>query len=177
MKKMWRNAIVVLLGWGPFFASGQSITMTSPAEFRSVDGVIGVLYQVISGPAGQRRDWNTFRALFRPEARLNALGKDREGNPRFNTMAIEDYIRNTGPNFEQNGFFEREIGRVSEQYGDMVHVLSTYESRREEQGEVFSRGINSIQLIQKDGRFWIVNILWNSETPDNPIPAKYLGKH
>jgi hypothetical protein len=108
---------------------------------------------------------------------LNALGKDREGNPRFNTMAIEDYIRNTGPNFEQNGFFEREIGRVSEQYGDMVHVLSTYESRREEQGEVFSRGINSIQLIQKDGRFWIVNILWNSETPDNPIPAKYLGKH
>ena len=87
-----------------------------------------------TGVEAEVRDWNTFRALFRPEARLNALGKDREGNPRFNTMAIEDYIRNTGPNFEQNGFFEREIGRVSEQYGDMIHVFSTYESRREEKG-------------------------------------------
>lgn len=177
MKKMFRTAIALLLCLGPLFASGQSIVMTPPVEFHSVDGVIGVLYQVISGPAGQRRDWDKFRSLFRPEARLNALGKDREGKPRFNTMAIEDYIRNTGPNFEQNGFFEREIGRVSEQYGDMIHVFSTYESRREEKGDVFSRGINSIQLIQKDGRYWIVNILWNSEMPENPIPAKYLNKN
>ena len=65
---------------------------------------------------------------------------------------------------------------MTEQYGDMVHVFSTYESRREEKGEVFSRGINSIQLVKKDGRFWIVNIMWNSETKENPIPEKYLKK-
>lgn len=156
-------------------AEGQtSVIQTVPAALTSVDGVVKRLYEVISGPAGQRRDWDQFRQLFRSEARLNAMGKDREGKPRFSTMAIEDYIRNAGPNFEQNGFFEREISRITEQYGDMVHVFSTYESRRTIDGEVFSRGINSIQLIQKDGRYWIVNILWNSESADQPIPAKYL---
>ncbi|MFZ4425848.1 MAG: hypothetical protein ACOYOO_01695 [Saprospiraceae bacterium] len=151
------------------------IIATNP-ELATVDGVIKNLYEVISGPAGQLRNWNKMRDLFRPEARLSALGTDRDGKPRFVTMAIEDYIRNSGPNFEQNGFFEREIGRVTEQYGDMVHVFSAYEARRAEKDTPYMRGINSIQLVKKDGRFWIVNILWNTETKENPIPAKYLGK-
>lgn len=154
----------------------QTQVMVSNPELSTVDGVIKNLYAVISGPAGQRRDWNQMRGLFRPEARLSSIGVDREGNPRFLTMAIEDYIRNTGPNFEQNGFFEREIGRTAEQYGDMVHVFSAYEARREAEGEVYMRGINSIQLVKKDGRFWIVNIMWSSETEKNPIPDKYLRK-
>jgi len=156
---------------------GFGQTAVAPAyDVTTVDGIVKGLYQVISGPAGFRRDWNQMRNLFRSEARLNSIGVDREGKPRFLSMAIEDYIRNAAPNFEQNGFFEQEIGRVTEQYGDMVHVFSTYESRREEKGEVFSRGINSIQLVKKDGRFWIVNIMWNSETKENPIPERYLKK-
>lgn len=165
--------VVFFLGYGS--AKGQSsIIQTVPTALTTADGVVKKLYEVISGPAGQRRDWDTFRQLFRSEARLNALSKDREGKVRFSTMAIEDYIRNAGPNFEQNGFFEREINRITEQYGDMVHIFSTYESRRTIDGAVFSRGINSIQLIQKDGRYWIVNILWNNESAEQPIPAKYL---
>jgi hypothetical protein len=38
------------------------------------------------------------------------------------------------------------------------------------------RGINSIQLWNDGKRWWIVNIFWQSETPDNPIPEKYLSK-
>lgn len=151
-----------------------SVSLTAPAGVETVDGILSNLYGIISGPAGERRNWDAFRALFRPEARLNALGKDRTGNPRLSSMAIEDYIRNAASSFEQNGFFERELHRVTETYGDLVHIFSTYESRRTADGEVFARGINSIQLVRKDGRFWIVNILWNSESADNPIPEKYL---
>jgi hypothetical protein len=175
-KNMKKNLFIFLLGMALTKVSAQTQIMAANPEFATVDGVIKNLYDVISGPAGQRRDWNKMRDLFRPEARLSSLGVDRDGNPRFLTMAIEDYIRNSGPNFEQNGFFEREIGRVTEQYGDMIHVFSAYEARREEKGTPFMRGINSIQLVKKDGRFWIVNILWNTETKENPIPAKYLAK-
>jgi hypothetical protein len=173
MKKLFFFLFCGLISAG---TSGQTQVLATNPELETVDGVIKNLYAVISGPVGQRRDWNKMRDLFRPEARLSALGTDREGKPRFLTMAIEDYIRNSGPNFEQNGFFEREIGRVTEQYGDMVHVFSAYEARREEKGEPYMRGINSIQLVKKDGRFWIVNILWNTETKENPIPARYLAK-
>ncbi len=56
-----------------------------------------------------------------------------------------------------------------------MHVFSTYESRRAKADEKpFARGINSIQLMQHGGRWWIVTVMWDSERPDNPIPAKYL---
>lgn len=174
MKKIFFFA---LLAMALTQVSAQTQIIATNPELATVDGVIKNLYNVISGPAGQVRDWNKMRDLFRPEARLSSLGADRDGKPRFITMAIEDYIRNSGPNFEQNGFFEREIGRVIEQYGDMVHVFSAYEARRAEKDTTpYMRGINSIQLIKKDGRFWIVNIVWNTETKENPIPAKYLNK-
>jgi len=91
-------------------------------------------------------------------------------------MTQEDYIRNVGPVFDEKGFFEQEIGRSLEKFGNMVHVFSVYETRFALDGKVEARGINSIQLVQKDGRFWILNIMWNPETPDNPIPEKYLKK-
>lgn len=40
----------------------------------------------------------------------------------------------------------------------------------------FTRGINSIQLLKSGERYWIVEVLWDAETPANPIPAEYLSK-
>lgn len=172
-----RNLLIVVLAMTFTKAAAQPQIITTNPELSTVDGVIKNLYELISGPAGQLRDWNKMRDLFHLEARQGSLGTDREGKPAFATVTVEDYIRNSGPNFEQNGFFEREIGRVTEQYGDMVHVFSAYEARRAEKDATpYMRGINSIQLVKKDGRFWIVNILWNRETKENPIPAKYLNK-
>src|SRR5215469_14094644 len=41
-----------------------------PEDVRSVDAIVGALYDVISGPKGQARDWDRFRSLFLPDARL-----------------------------------------------------------------------------------------------------------
>lgn len=174
----------LLLFWGLAFLqplqaqdSEKPMLEATTAEVSSIDAIIKTLYEVISGPAGQRRNWNKFRSLFRPEARLNAVGKDLNGKAKLTTMTQEDYIRNVGPMFDEKGFFEKEIGRSQEKYGNMVHVFSAYETRfTAANGKVEARGINSIQLVQKDGRFWILNIMWNPESSDNPIPEKYLKK-
>ncbi len=51
----------------------------NPADVASVDAIVAALYDVISGPAGQARDWDRFRSLFHPSARLIPAGKNRQG--------------------------------------------------------------------------------------------------
>jgi len=63
---------------------------------------------------------------------------------------------------------------VTEQYGDIAHVMSTYEKHRWGDTTVIGRGINSIQMIRKDNRWWVTSIIWDEETGAGPVPPKYL---
>ena len=74
------------------------------------------------------------------------------------------------------GFFEKEIHRVSQRFGPIAHVWSTYESRQTENGPIIARGINSIELFWDGKRWWIANAIWTDETKENPIPKEYLPK-
>ena len=144
-------------------------------DVESVDAILASLYDVISGPAGQRRDWNRFRSLFAPGARLIPTGVRPDGSKAMRVMTPEDYVAGSGPALERSGFFEREIARRSDRFGNVLHVFSTYESRRTPADSApFARGINSIQLFNDGTRWWVMTILWDSERKDNPIPANYL---
>lgn len=147
-----------------------------PADVISVDALITALYDVISGPAGQARDWDRLRTLMLPSAQLIPLGRrPDDGEVVVQVLSVEDYIRRAGPYLEQNGFFETEIARTEERYGNLVHAFSTYESRSNaDDAEPFMRGINSIQLLFKEDRWWIANVAWQPEWEGLPIPAAYL---
>ena len=144
----------------------------NPADVASMDAIIKALYDVISGPAGQPRQWDRMRSLFVPGARLIPAG-----GPAPRVLTVDEYINQAGPTLERNGFFEREISNQVETFGHVTHTFSTYESRRKaEDAQPFSRGINSIQLFNDGTRWSIVTVYWDSERPNNPIPAKYLPK-
>jgi hypothetical protein len=153
-----------------------SAQQTPPKEeFDSVDSIIKAVYGVISGPAGQKRDWERMRSLFQPEARMIAVGKTPAGEVRKRVLTIEEYIKQSGPFLEERGFFEKEVARRVEQYGNIAHVFSTYESRQKaDDAKPFMRGINSFQLWNDGKRWWVITILWHTEDPSTPIPAKYL---
>ncbi|MEN3370535.1 MAG: hypothetical protein V7609_2678 [Verrucomicrobiota bacterium] len=152
--------------------------MPNPDDTSSIDAIINAAYDGISGPAGKKRDWDQQRSLFLPGARLvptamNAGDADAELAPQF--LDVEEYIARVEPYFRENGFYEKEVARRTEQFGRIAHVWSTYESRhREDDAEPFMRGINSIQLFHDGTRWWIVNIYWQHEGEKNPLPAKYL---
>ena len=152
--------------------------MTNPADVSSIDAIINAAYDGISGPAGKPRDWDRQRSLFLPGARLiptaMAAGvNDGRLAPQF--LNHEDYVARVEPYFQENGFYEKEIARRTEQFGHIAHAWSTYESRHHpEDPEPFMRGINSIQLFNDGTRWWIVNIYWQHESAADPIPAKYL---
>jgi len=155
--------------------TGDSVPTANSADVESIDAIIAALYDVISGPAGQARDWARFRSLFSNETKLIPIFS-REGSTAGGALlTVEDYITRGGPGLEANGFFESEIGRVTEKFGNIAHAFSTYQSQRTADGEVFQRGINSIQLIWDNERWWIMNIMWWGVGPDEEIPGRYLG--
>ena len=170
MKKLLLIGIVIV-GMAPnLYAQFESDT-------KSIDSTIETLYAVISGEAGEARDWDRFRNLFIPEAKLMPTGVTPEGNAVYRAWSPDEYIERAGTSLEENGFFEREVHNEVEQFRNIAHVFSTYESMRTEGGEVFARGINSIQLFYDNERWWVVSIFWSSETQDIPIPEKYLDEH
>jgi hypothetical protein len=170
--------LLLLICSGLMTAYGKTDSISpDPKDVGSVDGIVAALYDVISGPAGQSRNWDRMRTLFIPEARLIPTGKRPDGSAVRRVLSVEDYIKNSGPSLEKNGFFEIEIGRKTEQFGGIVHLFSTYESKRATSDEKpFMRGINSIQLWNDGKRWWIISIFWQSESADTPIPEKYLSK-
>ena len=76
---------------------------------------------------------------------------------------------------DPTSFFEKEIARRTDCFGNVCQVFSTYESRRAPSDEKpFMRGINSIQLVNDGHRWWIASVAWDQERADNPIPPQYL---
>lgn len=147
------------------------------SQVQTLDGIMETLYSSISGEAGEKRDWDLFRFLFVEDAQLLPSRIGEDGKTGYQAMSPQGYVDNAGEWLEKNGFFEKEIYRVVESYGSMTHLFSTYESYRSESDEKpFTRGINSIQLMNDGERWWIVNIYWLGETEGNPIPTKYLPK-
>jgi hypothetical protein len=155
--------------------AGPAAAGARPEDVASLDAILAALYDVISGPAGQARDWDRMRALFVPGARLIPSVYRPDSVPTVRSLEVEQYISLVGPRLVSSGFFEREIARRVERYGGVVHAFSTYESRRTSSDPApFARGINSIQLWFDGQRWWIVTIYWEGERPNNPIPATYL---
>lgn len=149
-----------------------AVPAAAPADVASIDAIVAALYDVISGPAGQPRNWARMRSLFVPGGRLMPTGP-RQGATAMRVMEVNDYIALSGPQLERMGFRERELARRTEQFGHIAHVFSTYEGRGETDATVI-RGINSIQLMNDGTRWWVVSVFWEAERPDNLLPAKYL---
>lgn len=156
-------------------ASAPARPAARPADVASVEAITQAIYDVISGPAGQKRDWDRFRSLFLPNARMIGMGIGRDKKLVVRDMSPEDYIHRAGPMLEGQGFFEREASKRIDRFGHIAQVFSTYESRRTAADEKpFQRGINSIQLTHDGERWHVASIIWDSESESQPIPAEYL---
>lgn len=147
----------------------------NPADVSSIDAIVAAVYDVISGPAGKKRDWDRMRSLFVPGARLIPTGPRQAGGYGSRVLTPEDYVARGNEIFEKEGFFEKETARRTETFGNIAHIFSTYEARHNaDDPKPFVRGINSMQLMNDGKRWWIVTIFWQAEDAKNPLPEKYL---
>src|SRR5437868_8125564 len=149
-----------------------------PHDVESMDAIIAATYDVISGPAGKKRDWNRERSLYYPDARLiptaSVPGRnDVDLEPQL--LDVEAYIKRVERLLGKAGFYEKEIARRTEQFGRIAHIWSTYESRHDPNDPApFMRGINSFQLFNDGKRWWILSVYWQHESVEHPLRQKYV---
>lgn len=146
----------------------------NPDDVATIAAIIDASYEVISGEAGEQRDWDRERSLFYPGSRHMPTSTDSTGLHSAQILSVEEFITRVNPYFEQQTFYEYEIARRVDRYGNIAQVFSTYAWSREKGGPVGGRGINSFQLMYDGTRWWIMSILWQQESEDFPIPEAYL---
>jgi len=148
-----------------------------PEDVKSVEAIMAAFYAVPAGAAGEARDWDRYRSLFVPEARMIPARSGPDGAAGTIFLPITEYIDANKVYFEKGGFRDTEVSRRVEEFGNMVSVWSTFESRRNATDpKPYIRGINSIQLLKDGSRYWVVNVYWDFERPGNELPEKYLTK-
>lgn len=160
---------------GPAVLAAQSYPL--PRDVASPDAIVAATYEAIARPAGEQYDWPRFESLFLPAALL-IPSREQTGGPLV-VMSVGDFVEwiDSGTvvgGANDQGFSEDGIHNVTERYGDVAHVFSTYEKHMYGQTENLGRGINTFQMIWNDGRWWITSIAWDEEIGAGPIPAKYL---
>ncbi len=153
--------------------TAQASLVARTSDVSTVDSIIAALYQTISGPVGQPRQWDRFATLFHPEARLIPTRCPEAGTCTLRVMTPAQYRQNADTFLVKEGFTEAELVRTVERYGNVAQAFSSYESYRRGETQPFTRGINSIQLFWDGSRWWVLNIFWDSERPNNPLPSAY----
>lgn len=170
MRSFYGSLIIFLF----IFSSISYGQQPNTDDVKSIDGLITALYEVISGPAGPR-DWDRFSSLYKEEATMGAISEAEDGTLKYVAMTADQYIDRNDEYFKKNGFWEEEIGREVFRFGEIATVQTAYHIKSGKEGKVIHRGINSVQLVYDQDRWWITNITWNNEREGNFIPEWLLG--
>jgi len=172
---MFRPALFLALSVSALAAAQTPAPQPSPAPTclaaATLDQLPKALDDAISGPGD--RDRTCLRQLLLPDVRLVLVTRAADGTAATRTMTLDDWI--TG--IQRRGstpLFERQIKTRTESYGAIAHLWSTFEIRATADGKATNRGINSVQATF-DGHQWrLIQVLWEAETPTDPLPEKYL---
>jgi hypothetical protein len=162
-------------------AGRKAAAPTGDADGASVDSILAALYESVSHGPEAEANWDRLRSIMLPVGMFIPPKKPSED--LFTVLDVDgfqDRVRkgaaaSKAKGEPPSGFNEREVSRRTDCFGNVCQIFSTYEGRRAaDDAAPFVRGINSIQLVRDGKRWWIASVVWDTERPDNPIPADYL---
>jgi hypothetical protein len=168
-------ALLLLAGMGAPAVSAQSAP-----DYTTVDGIMTELYASVTRRPGEPFAWEKLRAIMLPGGIMLPQRQQTQAQSRI--MNVDDFIAwiDTGwkpiiGTPQDQGFFERQTNLIVEEFGAIAHAFTTYEKGPWEPRRVQARGINSVQLVKRDGRWFILSITWDEENSGGPLPPKYRG--
>jgi hypothetical protein len=145
------------------------------ADDRSdIEATIDALYDVISGPVGEARDFDRMRSLFVENASMGAVGAGPDGQGRGMVFGVEGYIERSGEWLVENGFDETATRTDIDIWGEIAVARSSYEGTNGRTGEVFLIGVNFITLFKIEGEWKVASILWRQQTEDIPVEEAFV---
>jgi hypothetical protein len=141
-----------------------------PEDVATVDGVVKAYYEVVTGPAGQPRDWARDRTLYVPDVRFVMVTVGKDGKPTAHVMSHQEFVEESDAPLRK-GFYEKELKRDTWQWGSLAQVRSSYETRHSPDGPIVGRGVNTLGLVHDGKRWWIAGATWQDESPGLVLPA------
>lgn len=138
--------------------------------------VVTGLYESLSGPAHHARNWEHVHSFFLPGATLHSELVLPDGTHQSGTWTVDEFCEAAAEEYAKSGFWEQEVWSRMEEFGCIAHIWSTYESRiGDPHSAPAGRGINSFQLLHRDGEWRISALVFQIERGTEGIPARYLG--
>jgi len=137
--------------------------------------VVRRLYALISGPGDEPRRWDEVRSLFLPDAVLRSELTLPDGSHQSGTWSVDEFCAAAEAEYEEAGFWEREVAARIECFENIAQVWTTYESRiGSPDSDPVNRGVNAVHLLRQEGEWRIASIVFQSERGTDGLPASYL---
>ena len=161
-------------------AAISAVAQTSPAsppapepQLQTADGVVRELYRLVTIAVGDSTDWEQVRNLFIPEAVI-VLRVSKDASSTFSLQGwIDDFVAwDAKARVSERGFEERITRLEPMVFRDIAHVLVCYEARVLDSPKPPTVGVDSIELIRKDGRWWIAAITNDLPNAEHPLPPQ-----
>jgi hypothetical protein len=145
-------------------------------DVSSIDGMIKAYFEVVSGPAGQPRDWGRDATLYIPGVRFVMISKGKNGKTTAQSMSHQEFVDAGDASMVEKGFYEHEIHRITHRAGDVAHVISTAEQALTSNGPSQGRSIDSLDLYWDGSRWWIASATIWEVGPGESLPSEFLPK-
>jgi hypothetical protein len=165
------HARILAIGMAALLVTSSAAAQTDP-DAATAEGLVRALYDRVSSEPGAVPDWDRVRSAFLPQA-IVVLRTTRDSTTVFTLDGfVQDFVNFIErANVRTTGFTERVVKTQAMVFGDIAHVLVLYEAHITGSPRPPQQGVDSFQLIQREGRWWIVSIVNEIPTSNRPLPA------
>ena len=147
-----------------------------PEAAKTVDGLIHALYASVSFDRGGP-DWTLFRALVLPGSVYIATER---GKSPMKVMDLEAFVQDfrdfiADQDVASRGFHENLTRIDSTEFGNIAHAFTVFEPTIGDAPRS-RRGVDSIQLVKQDGRWWVASITTQFEHEGLKAPKSLFDR-
>ena len=170
-------ALALTLLAAPLAVRAQAPPSSQPPgvapAYSTAEDVVNELYRLVTIEKGQETDWEQVRQLFLPQAVI-VLRISKTETQVFDVQGwIDDFKTwDEKAKVKETGFSEKIVKMKPRVFRDIANVFVLYEAAITGSTHPPTRGVDSIELIKKDGRWWIAAITNDLINADNPVPAE-----
>jgi hypothetical protein len=173
MRKHVTSLLIVLVVACLAVAAEEETKAGATTAAATAEGLVVAIYDEVSGTSGDTPDWERVRSNFDDNAVI-VLRATREETRLMNVDAfIQDFV-DFYDRIEpaSQGFKETVVSIQALEFGNIAHCLVVYEAAILGSERPPQRGLDSWHLMKRDGRWWVVSVINESESVAGPIPAE-----
>ncbi len=161
-------------------AQEPQVAAKIPQQHKTPDGLIDALYECVSFGPGEECDYERMKTIFLPGCTF--VMPPGRGEKR-KIAHLEDFFADwrkfiaETKEVKEFGFDERIANRRTDQFGDIAHSYVVFEVRFDADSRFpLARGVDSMQMVRIDGRWWVTSINTQFVRPNTPLPRRFLDE-